>query len=685
MQIKFYLKTIFFIVINSIFLFQEIKPYGIENRLTENNSIPQNKLLDLKIKKQNFFSKNKINPLSIFLTFENNQNSLNDKNEFLIESNEQIESQDSFIAKGNVIIKYKSATLKTDFIKYSKSDSTIVSEGNIEYQNNNQFIQADKFIYNLNNKSGSIENVYGIMDITTITEDLNWDSPKTARNNFIKSEVTKTKFESKNIIGLSIGKDLSDEDSDAKVTINSLKKWRFQSPEVLVNDQLLSMKRASFTNDPFNPVQLTLESYNLRSKRSNGRLILISPWTKLKLDNKLSIPLARRTFKEGQENLQKWGFGFDYEEKDGFYLSRNSDQFEIYNIKYRFVNEFYLQRIFENRTNVFREKNASITSEPIENKINNGDYFGFKFLTNSDLLGYEFNTSTSLNSLNTNRLSEALRHESTLAKVIDFKNIKNINNNIFFVYRNKIDTGYEGVKEIYTSIGTNFEKDYKFKLNNLDFNSKLRLQLANFKSEELNGKNLISKNRISTVGLIENRYNIWTKKNPDFYIDKTYKYTPLLIDEGLDWVTRLIITSSIYEDHNSQNIIKFELGPEINLGNLKKKTFDYTSFKAVLGLFEKNGDSPFKFDNLNESERIYLELKQQIYGPLIFAAEVHYNIDKNSSDFNKFVNPKYTLSFNRRAYNFELYTIPDRKISGFNFNIYGLGYEGYGNRFKEKF
>ena len=34
--------------------------------------------------------------------------------------------------------------------------------------------------------------------------------------------------------------------------------------------------------------------------------------------------------------LQKWGFGFDYEDKDGFYLSRNSDEFQIFDIKYKF-------------------------------------------------------------------------------------------------------------------------------------------------------------------------------------------------------------------------------------------------------------------------------------------------------------------------------------------------------------
>ena len=145
------------------------------------------------------------------------------------------------------------------------------------------------------------------------------------------------------------------------------------------------------------------------------------------------------------------------------------------------------------------------------------------------------------------------------------------------------------------------------------------------------------------------------------------------------------MTSSIYEDHNSQNIIKLELGPELQLGELKKNWFDKTNIKVALELFEKSGDSPFKFDNVNESERVFLQLKQQVYGPLIFEAEAHYNIDNNSSDFNKFIKPKYSLSINRRAYNFEVYTIPDRGLTGFNFNIFGLGYEGYGRPFKDKF
>ena len=140
---------------------------------------------------------------------------------------------------------------------------------NIQYLNNNQFLTADKFTYNIIKKSGSISNVYGLIDVTTLAKDLNWELSNVSKKNEINSKISKTQLESENIIGLSIEQDESNNDSlklsEAKISINSLKKWRFQSPEVLVKDQLLSAKRASFTNDPFTPPQLTLEIYDLKS------------------------------------------------------------------------------------------------------------------------------------------------------------------------------------------------------------------------------------------------------------------------------------------------------------------------------------------------------------------------------------------------------------------------------------
>ena len=60
-------------------------------------------------------------------------------------------------------------------------------------------------------KKGSIDNVYGLLDIETLTEDLNWESTLKKRNN-LKSEISKTKFESNNIIGLALGSNESNEE-----------------------------------------------------------------------------------------------------------------------------------------------------------------------------------------------------------------------------------------------------------------------------------------------------------------------------------------------------------------------------------------------------------------------------------------------------------------------------------------
>ena len=123
MKNNYCLKAILFIFINSIFLLQVTKSYELDNEIKDEISFThkqKNQEKEFNLKQENFFNKNKINPLSIFLAFEKTENSQEDKNEFLIESDEQFENQDSFVAKGNVIIKVKGATLKTNYIKFLK-------------------------------------------------------------------------------------------------------------------------------------------------------------------------------------------------------------------------------------------------------------------------------------------------------------------------------------------------------------------------------------------------------------------------------------------------------------------------------------------------------------------------------------------------------------------------------------
>ena len=113
MKIDYFLKQHFLFLLIHYF-FSRSKPLSKEIRQSNNKiNSPRKFLLNKsEIKKQNFFTLNQINPVSIFLAFEEKINLPAEKNRFSLESDEQIDTKDSFIAKGNVIIKFKGAILK---------------------------------------------------------------------------------------------------------------------------------------------------------------------------------------------------------------------------------------------------------------------------------------------------------------------------------------------------------------------------------------------------------------------------------------------------------------------------------------------------------------------------------------------------------------------------------------------
>ena len=107
---------------------------------------------------------------------------------------------------------------------------------------------------------------------------------------------------------------------------------------------------------------------------------------------------------------------------------------------------------------------------------------------------------------------------------------------------------------------------------------------------------------------------------------------------------------------------------------------DYTSLGTFLEITSKSGSS-FKFDNINNDLKINLNLNQQIIKSLSLGVSSYFNIDKNSDKYNKFINSKYSLNWNRRAYNVQLYYEQDTQNAGLNFIIFGLPFNGLGKEF----
>ncbi len=629
----------------------------------------------------NLFNKRNINPLEIFLAFTNetsNQNSIE------IEAIEQTENEEKFIAKGDVIIKRNGAVLLTDYIEYDKNTKLFKSKGNIKFLNKNQVFTADYFEYNFSDKSGFLENIYGVIDLETFSEDIDLRKENISDSKNLFEGSADKRLKERNPISLDLKSEYTNSGvlnyKNLDATKKRVEKWRFKSQKININDSLISSKKIIFTNDAFNPPQLKLVAHNLYSKNKKNKIIFISSWTTLILDEKVSLPLGRRKISDKEENLNKYSLGIDNEEKDGLFISRKSDKFKFKSLDFQLVPELYLQRIIKDETYSFREKEASITSPKIKNQITPIDYIGGEILINGDIASYKINSKSSLNSLDINKLNESLRSSISLSKNLRNKNLKNLELNYFASYREEIDTGYHGIHEIYNGYGVNLKNSFNKKNKNSNWSSNQNLSLGKFKAENHQG-GLATHTRTSFGGNIRNEYTIWKPKYKEIYIDDSYKFIPSILTNELNLVSDINLAINNYSDFGSQNLVKLSMGPELTVGNYRKDFFDFTSIGTFLEITSKSGSSPFKFDDINDDLKLNLNFDQQIIKSLSLSISSYLNIDKDSDKYNKFINTKYSLNWNRRAYNLQLYYEQDTKNAGLNFTIFGLPFNGLGKEF----
>ncbi len=632
---------------------------------------------------ENFFNKKDVNPLEIFLAFTNeNSNEIGIE----IEAIEQKESKDKFIARGDVIIKRNGALLLTDYIEYDKNTKLLKSKGNNKFLNKNQIFTSDYFEYNFSEKSGFIENIYGVIDLETISEDIDLGQKGDSNS---KIPITEAKLEGletgNDIVGLSLNLIKNDTQTylnfkNLNTSNNRIKKWRFKSKKIYINNSLISSKKIIFTNDAFNPPQLKLVANNVFSKKKKNKIFFISKWAKLILDDKVSLPLGRRTISERKDNLYKLSIGIDNEEKDGLFISRKFDTFQLKNLDFKFVPELYLQRILNNETYSFRKKGASITSPKNKNPITFADYFGTKILVDGTFASYKLNSINNFNSFDFKKLNESIRSSISLSKKLKNKTLKNLELNYFASYREKIDTGYHGIHEIYNGYGINLKNSFQKSHKKSNWSSKQNISLGKFTAENQNS-NLKTSIRTSVGANIRNVYKIWEANKKDIYKDHYLKFIPTTLKNELDFITEINLAINHYKNDGYQNLISFSFGPSLTIGNYKNNFLDYTSIQSFLVITSKSGTSPFKFDNVNDELKLYLNFDQQLIKSLSLGLRSYFNIDKNSDKYNQFINTKYSLNWNRRAYNIQAYYEEGTKKAGLNFTIFGLPINGLGKKF----
>ena len=110
--------------------------------------------------------------------------------------------------------------------------------------------------------------------------------------------------------------------------INQMTKWRFQSKEIVIKNNIWSAEVLYLTNDPFNNPQIIIKNSKFKSFEKNGNYVLNLNGVN-NLEEKLKLPIGPRNYKSNKGNNFRWGLGYDKSSKDGIYISRTCR----YNIK----------------------------------------------------------------------------------------------------------------------------------------------------------------------------------------------------------------------------------------------------------------------------------------------------------------------------------------------------------------
>ena len=621
-----------------------------------------------------------------------------DTNFLEISSDTQLRSDDLFIAEGNVLAINNNLILFANKLEYNLKSKILTIDGEIYFQSDNQFLIASKIRYDLSEKKGFILNAYGSLNFDSIGDIKIKDGIKTKINeNTIKDTSIKNLYLNKSSsIGFedinflkenkTIFKKISTQ--KLKIDLNEMQKWRFQTNKISINGDIWRSNNLFLTNDPFNEPQVIINNKEFESINDNGQIIIKSKWSSVRLDDAITIPVGPRRVKIGDENERgSWGFGYDQTQKDGFFITRNFIPIKLnstttINLK----KEFYIQRSLLNKTKSFSEKGKSILDSKVEQDTIFSDYFGLQAEIYSKLYGFDFESNLSSNSLDLNKLDKSLRLKSELSKVLykeDNEDAqKRIKLTFFESYRDKVWNGSLGERDILNAFGGFLEKEDKWIDNKVSKSSVIAAGYGYYDaSKRTDSTKSINRKRLNIFLERNHRYPIWDPKRASS-INKEYKYTPSIIPYGLNLYTYSKFDFYRYDDGNFQNLLTFKAGPELTLGEFKNNFLDYTKISIYPKTTISSGYSPFGFDQAVDNHGIELSLKQQLIGALAVEYKSEYNLDVNSDKFHDFINTKYELSWNRRAFNLSAYYNLENKTGGFSFKIHSFNFDGYGNKFK---
>ena len=577
--------------------------------------------------------------------------------DLILESNKQSEINNVIYAEGNVIVSYRGKLLKADNLIYDKLNKKISARGNVKLISGDQIFKASKLEYSFISEKGYLLDVKGSINTNKLIDDLS--------SNFSFSDSKKIA----SLFGL--------KKKEVLHTPEKVENWLFLTDKMTIEGEKWKSKKAIFSNDLLELKQVKFAINSLEVIPYDDKLRFKSSINYLIFEEKVSIPfyLGDRTINKSGNFFDfesRWNLGYEKLDKDGYFIGRKFNSIAISDDYFLDLEPQYLiQRSIQGYTKSFVKKDASITSEKIKRNTSFEDYFALKSQIQGKISDWDLAIEKNLNSFNLDSFSDAFRLKANLSKEINFLNSK-WKKSFYGVYRDRVWNGSLGEAEIYTGFGSKLKKENTWSVNGIEKTESLSLGLGQFTAEALNTNNLITKYKGNFFYKFDQKFPIYIKEPKNKSIDISYRYNPEKITKGLNLKTRLEASYSFYENGNHQEYLALGAGPELILGNYKKKTFDYTRVSLLPFYKIKNGESVFKFDQNYDNLTIDIAFDQQLFGPVIIKSKGTLNLTSSSSDYGEFINSLISLNWRKRTYEIGVFYQPHNQAGGINFSLFGF-------------
>ncbi len=591
-----------------------------------------------------------------------------------------------FIAEGNVQANLKGAILKADRIQFNRLEKTLLATGDLNLLKGAQYFQATSILYDFKNESGVLKDVYGVIDIKSLSNDISLiTSEQELINN--KKEISLRPINKITLNGgyqIQAGNVNSDFEIISKKKLNkSINSWRIKSDEINVTADGWSTKEITFTNDPFNPAQTKINAKNVKAEKGPNNSTLISiERSRLIVEDRISIPYRRNSkFEFGKGNKLGWNVGLDFKDRDGLFIGRELSPIELVKDLYLSLEpQFFIQRGIRGKTNNYIAPGSPVLSGDVESEAKISDLFGLQSELNGSKYGWDINLSANISTFNKQRFSNGYRFLGSLSKTLEINKNNRLKASIFNAYRNKAWNGTLGESEINYATGAYLHNEAEVNSLSSSHEYAIRIGTGNYEAEEYGREKLINLSKQTIFTSFKSSYPVWSPKD---YSEKfSYRYSPEPISPGLKINTEFKPSYAIYSNQFSQALINFKVGPEFTFGSLNNYYLDFTRISIMPGITIKDGSSPFKFDNEVDLRTIKFELDQQIVGPLLFASTFEFNVDKDSHNYGKSLNSQTALIIHRRSYEFGIFYQPYQEVGGIMFRLNGFSFDNTSSPFK---